>query len=181
MSTLDLATTPADATATTREATGPDRFRALMSGFPSGVAIITAVDEDHRPWGMTCSALCSVTVDPPTLLVGMRSQSPTLAAALHTGTFAVNLLHAKGQETAELFASGDPDRFAVTAWDTPAGGAGPHLTEAARAVADCRITETVRVGGQRMVFGEVYGIRELADTEPLLYGLRSYRAWPSPA
>ncbi|MFJ9418938.1 flavin reductase family protein [Streptomyces sp. NPDC101227] len=187
MSTLELVTpsteesAPVTDTSTpAREETTPARFRSLMTGFPSGVAIITAEDTDHRPWGMTCSALCSVTVEPPTLLVGMRIDSPTLAAAMRSGRFAVNLLHAKGQETAELFASGDPDRFAVTVWDAPAGRGGPHLTEAARAVADCRITQTVRVGGQRMVFGQVYGIRELADTEPLLYGLRAYRSWPPP-
>ncbi|MFI9050841.1 flavin reductase family protein [Streptomyces sp. NPDC053427] len=187
MSTLERVTTSieesapaAGPSAPAREETTPARFRSLMTGFPSGVAIITAVDADGRPWGMTCSALCSVTVEPPTLLVGMRIGSPTLAAAMHSGRFSVNLLHAKGQETAELFASGDPDRFAVTVWDAPAGHGGPHLTEAARAVADCMITQTVRVGAQRMVFGEVHGVRELADTEPLLYGLRAYRSWPPP-
>lgn len=42
---------------------------------------------------MTCLSLCSVNVDPPTLLVCLRAQSPTLVAILRCGTFATNLLH----------------------------------------------------------------------------------------
>lgn len=103
----------------------PSDFRTFMSGFPSGVAIVTSLDDAGRPWGMTCSALCSVTVEPPTLLVGMRAESPTLKAVLRSGQFAVNLLHAEGRGTAELFASGDPDRFDATTWRLPPAPADP--------------------------------------------------------
>lgn len=155
----------------------PDQFRGFMSGFPSGVAIITTTDKQGRPRGMTCSALCSATTQPPTLIVGLRSASPTLAALLARGRFAVNLLHERARETAELFASGAPDRFDLVDWEP--GSAGPHLLEAAHAVADCRVSNSVRVGLQHMVFGEPFHIRDLADTEPLLYGLRQYGSWSS--
>lgn len=155
----------------------PPRFRGLMSSFPSGVTIVTAVDGSGVPWGMTCSALCSVTVDPPTLLVGLRDESPTLRAMTHSGLFTVNLLHAGGRRTAELFASGDPARFGAVPWRLPDGDGGPHLTEAAHTVADCRVSNAVVVGRQRVVFGEVFRITELSEPEPLLYGLRQYSAW----
>ncbi|MEU9047265.1 MULTISPECIES: flavin reductase family protein [unclassified Kitasatospora] len=155
----------------------PEEFRSLMAGFPTGVAIVTAVDRDGRPWGMTCSALCSVSVDPPTLAVGMRAESPTLRAALESDAFTVNLLHAQGRSAAELFASGAPDRFDSTEWSMPEYAAGPHLTEAAHAVADCRITQIVVVGERRMVFGEVIQVIQLADDDPLLYGSRRYGTW----
>jgi flavin reductase (DIM6/NTAB) family NADH-FMN oxidoreductase RutF len=150
-----------------------------MAGFPSGVVIVTATGERQQLWGMTCSSLCSVTVEPPTLAVGMRGTSPTLRAALYSGAFAVNVLHAGGRSAAELFASGAPDRFDQVFWELPEGAAGPQLTRVTRAVADCRISQTVRVGSQCMVFGEVYAIRDLADEAPLLYGLRRYGFWPS--
>ncbi|MEU8783837.1 flavin reductase family protein [Streptomyces sp. NPDC048637] len=163
----------------TTQASTPARFRSYMAGFPSGVAVVTAMDAQREPWGMTCSALCSVTVDPPTLLVGMRLESPTLRAVMITGVFAVNLLHAKGQDTAELFASGAPDRFQTTPWHTPEGAAGPHLSRDAHAVADCRVRQSVRIGGQRMVFGEVYRITGPTGEPPLLYGRRQFSAWPA--
>lgn len=156
----------------------PPEFRSLMAGHPSGVTVVTAGGRDREPWGMTCSSVCSVTVEPPTLLAGLRAESPTLRAALDTGAFAVNFLHLGGQDTAELFASGAADRFGRVAWELPEDAAGPHLPEAARAVADCRITRTVRVGAQVMVFGQVDSIRDLSDALPLLYGMRRYSAWP---
>ncbi|MET8141702.1 flavin reductase family protein [Sphaerisporangium sp. NPDC005288] len=156
--------------------TTPDRFRSFMSGFPSGVAIITATGLDGRPWGMTCSALCSATTDPPTLIIGIRAESPTLKALLDSRVFAVNLLHDRARRTAELFASGAPDRFDGVRWESRPG-CGPHLLDDAHAVADCRVSDSVLIGRQRIVFGEPFRIDDLAETVPLLYGLRQYGRW----
>ncbi|GAA2255777.1 hypothetical protein GCM10010145_24960 [Streptomyces ruber] len=157
-------------------------FRALMSLFPTGVAVVGALDGSGRPWGMTCSSLCSVSLSPPTLLVCVRSGSPTLAALERTGAFSVNLLHDEARDVAELFASGDPDRFRRTAWHLPdATAAGPHLRDAAHAVSDCRVDGVRRVGDHSVVFGRVVRVSVGTGPEraPLLYGLRRYAAWPS--
>ncbi|MFC4531092.1 flavin reductase family protein [Sphaerisporangium dianthi] len=163
---------------TDRPAEGnPDSFRSFMSGFPSGVAVITATDLHGDPWGMTCSALCSATTEPPTLIVGIRAESPTLRALLETRVFSVNLLHQKARRTAELFGSGAPDRFDAVRWETRPGYGGPHLLDDAHSVADCRVSDSVLVGRQRIVFGEPFRIYSLAETVPLLYGLRQYSRW----
>lgn len=156
-----------------------------MSLFPTGVAVLGAVDGDGRPWGMTCSSLCSVCLDPPTLLVCVRSGSPTLDAVEKSGAFSVNLLHEDARDVAELFASGDPERFGKVAWGLPdALAGGPHLHDHALAVGDCRVGEVRRVGDHTVVFGRVVrvgvGARgERAWRAPLLYGLRRYAAWPA--
>ncbi|MFD1546322.1 flavin reductase family protein [Nonomuraea guangzhouensis] len=155
----------------------PGRFRGFMAGFPSGVAIITATDRQGKQWGMTCSAMCSASVEPPTLIIGVRAASPTLRALLDSGSFAVNLLHERARETAELFASGDPDRFDLVAWEHESGYGGAHLYEAAHSVADCRVSQSVLVGPQRMVFGEPFRISTLTEARPLLYGMRRYGRW----
>lgn len=157
----------------------PEGFRAMMRGFPTGVAIVTAVDIAGQPWGMTCSSVCSVTLEPPTLLVCLRAESPTLAAILMRGAFAVNLLHEGAQETAELFSSGKPDRFDLVAWHLDAEVAGPHLREDAHAIADCRIGSTLAVGDHMVVFGEAFGVTRREEFRPLLYGLRRYGSWPN--
>ncbi|QKW35621.1 flavin reductase family protein [Actinomadura sp. NAK00032] len=151
-------------------------FRAMMRGFPTGVAVVTALGPDGRARGMTCSSLCSVSLAPPTLLACLREGSPTLAAVLVRGAFAVNLLHADARRTAELFASGAPDRFDRVAWR--AGAAGPHLPAAAHAVADCAVRSPVPAGDHVVVFGEVYAVTGYDDRGPLLYGLRRYGSWP---
>lgn len=159
---------------TTTEMTG-NAFRAMMSRFPTGVTIVTCSGVDGVPRGMTCSSICSVALDPPTLLVGVRSASPTLAALLRRGRFAVNMLHEKGRGAAELFASGDPDRFDRIPWVPGPGG--PHLTLHGHTAADCVVTGSQEVGDHVVVFGEISGITEYVDRPPLLYGLRGYRSW----
>ncbi|MFE1291249.1 flavin reductase family protein [Streptomyces sp. NPDC058751] len=156
----------------------PD-FRSLMSTFPTGVAVVTTMGPTGRPWGMTCSSVTSITTDPPTLLVSLRRGSPTLTALQQCSTFAVNLLHHRGRPAAELFSSGDPDRFDRVAWRGGSGLGGPHLLDDAHAVADCRVDRTLSVGDHVVVFGEVFRIErhQPAPPRPLLYGLRQYRSW----
>jgi flavin reductase (DIM6/NTAB) family NADH-FMN oxidoreductase RutF len=151
-----------------------------MSLFPTGVAVISALDTAGRPWGMTCSSLCSVSLMPPTLLVCVRSGSPTLEALTGTGTFSVNLLHHAAQDVAELFASGDPERFRQTPWHLPDVAGGPHLRDAAHAVGDCRVESAQQVGDHTIVLGRVLRARAVAGAghSPLMYGMRQYAAWP---
>src|SRR5260370_42262653 len=102
-------------------------FQALMASFPSGVTIVTAHGEDGKPYGMTCSSLCSVALTPPTLLVCMRNGSPTLEAVLVRGAFTVNFLHDRARPAADLFASGKPDRFDQIAWRRHESAGRPRL------------------------------------------------------
>lgn len=158
----------------------PAGFRALMAGFPTGVTIVTAFDDEGRPRGMTCSSVCSVALDPPTLLVCVRVDSPTLRAMLNSGVFAVNLLHNDAQPAAELFASGRPDRFDRIRWTAERDSGGPHLTADTHAVADCRISRTEQVGDHLVVFGEVARVTlRPGDHRPLMYGLRRFQSWPA--
>lgn len=154
-----------------------DDFRQLMAGFPAGVAVVTAFDLAGRPWGMTCSSLCSVTLSPPTLLVCLRHNSPTRAAVCSRAAFTVNLLHDQAQATAELFASGNPHRFDLVSWCPPEGTGGPHLAGAIHAIADCRVSRLSEVGDHTVIFGEVVRISSRGKPNPLLYGLRRYAGW----
>ena len=153
-------------------------LRSLMAGFPTGVAVLTAFDRDDSPWGMTVSSVCSVSMDPPTLLVCVRNGSPTLEALLGKGSFTVNLLHHAARPAAELFCSGDPDRFDHVGWERPLFG-GPHLVRDAHATADCEVTTTEHVGTHVVVFGAVRHVTHRSAEHPLLYGLRRYASWPA--
>ncbi|MFJ4775278.1 flavin reductase family protein [Streptomyces sp. NPDC088762] len=164
-------------TAATAAQASPDAFRALMSEFPTGVSAVTTRDLDGEPRGMTCSSVTSVSLDPPTLLVCLRAGSPTLQALLNSGSFSVNFLHAEARETAELFASGNPDRFALVPWEQPPGAGGPHLVRDAHTVADCEVVLTQRMGDHVTVFGAARRITRQHSHPPLLYGQRQFRSW----
>ena len=155
-------------------------FRALMAGFPSGVAIITTTEVDGQPRGMTCSSVCSVAVEPPTLLVCIWRESPTLAALLRRRSFAVNLLHASAQHVAERFAANVSDRFERISWHADDQSGGPHLVEHSHVIGDCLVSGTRLVGDHVVVFGTVLRVTHPpAHRSPLLYGLRRYASWPA--
>lgn len=151
-------------------------FRTLMAAFPAGVAVVTTTDGDGQQYGMTCTAVSSVSVSPPTLLVCMQRGSRTLTVVNRTGGFAVNLLDDQARSVAELFAGRAPDRFAHVPWTTRPEYGGPHLQQDTHSIADCRVTGSVDVADHVVVFGEVFRIATDSDTRPhpLVYGMREY-------
>ncbi|CAM3365873.1 flavin reductase family protein [Kibdelosporangium persicum] len=155
-----------------------DEYRRLMSCYPTGVAIVTAIDHSGAPCGMTCSSLTSVSVEPPTLLVSLRSASRTLDAVRRGGRFAVNLLHSGGRRAAWVFSRRVPDRFSQTMWRPSPGFGAPWLVDDAFAVAECLVTREIVVADHTIVLAEVVGVRQTEAT-PLVYGMRRFSAWLS--
>jgi flavin reductase (NADH) len=152
-----------------------DEYRDLMSAFPTGVAVVTSIDESGRPRGMTCSSLSSVTLTPPTLLACLRTGSATLGAVRYHGGFAVNLLHVRGRRAAELFSSAVEDRFGLIRWRPSYSGL-PWLVADAFALAECTVSGTAEVGDHTVVFGAVDDVTMARET-PLLYGMRRFSAF----
>src|SRR5919202_990684 len=95
---------------------GPDRFRAVMGRFPTGVTVVTAMGPEG-PAGMTANAVTSLSLDPLLLLVCFDRAARTLAVVRQTERFGVNVLAHGQQELARLFASKTPEteKFAEVA------------------------------------------------------------------
>lgn len=151
-------------------------FRDMMSCFPTGVSVVTAADPDGHPHGATCSALASVTLDPPTLLVCLGVGGRTLDAIALSGEFAVNLLHADARAVAQVFATSCRDRFATVPWRPLLRTGLPHLHRHALAVGACSVTQLIVVGDHAVVLGRVTGVHR-APGSPLLYGMRGFASW----
>lgn len=93
----------------------PEQFRQLIGCFATGVTVVTTVDTEGRAQGMTASAVSSVSLEPPLLLVCIDRAAdfhPIMAAAK---VFAVNVLAVDQENTARRFAERAPDRFASVA------------------------------------------------------------------
>ncbi|MEK1198530.1 flavin reductase family protein, partial [Mycobacterium ulcerans] len=145
----------------------PDVFREFMSSYPGGVTIVTTYDHDGAPRGFTCSSMCSVTMEPPTLLLCVNTRSTTLDAVQDCTRFAVNLLHSGGESAARVFSSVQEDRFSKVRWRASTTGGLPILYEDAHAIAECRLTATRNVGTHTVLFGEIDAI--ILDHQPLHY------------
>ncbi|WEH33836.1 flavin reductase family protein [Streptomyces sp. AM 4-1-1] len=159
-----------------------DVFRALMGSHPSGVTVITTSDDQGTPHGFTCTALCSVSLRPPQLLVCASNSGSTLPVITARGAFAVNFLHSAGRRAAEAFAGPVAERFTTVPWEpAPATGL-PVLPQDAHAIAECRVTQLASAGDHTVVIGEVLHthLPGPADADaPLLYVKRRYATWPS--
>ena len=114
-----------------------------MSAFPTGVAVVTTLDADGEPRGLTTNALCSVSAEPPLLLVCVDKESRTLPALLHSRRFVVNFLAERRDELARLFASKTDDKFGGVAWEPGLGGM-PCLREDSLAYAECETEQSSR-------------------------------------
>ena len=157
-------------------AVSPAEHRDLMSMFPTGVSVVTVADDHGGPQGMTCTSLASISLRPPILMVSLRRGSATLAAVRRHGHFAVNLLHARSQPVAEVFAGPEPDRFARVRWEPSAVTGQPWLVDDSVAHASCRVRSASVVGDHELVLGELCEVRCTAE-HPLLYGMRRFSVW----
>src|SRR3954466_15439439 len=125
-----------------------DEFREVISHFASGVTVITAL-QDGRPYGTTASAVTSLSLDPPMLLICMNKQSETGRAVAASSCFGVNILGANQVDLAERCAQKGGDKFA----DGPVtpGQWGEPLFDEALATLECRVAEET-TGGTHYVF-----------------------------
>ena len=173
LSETDLTLPPA---ASDDDAQAVDRatFFGLMSAFPSGVTIVSTLDADGKPRGLTCTATCSLSAEPPLLLVSLDNRSGTLAALRHTARFVVNYLLAGRGELSNHFAAPSPDRWHDVAWRPNRHGI-PVLFADSLAFTECRLVRAIEAGDHTIVIGRVEGGRAPAPgSQPLIYFRRGY-------
>ena len=141
-------------------------FRRVISNFMSGVVVITAAHGGAR-YGMTVSAVSSLSLDPPMLLVCLNANSTTQDAVHRSGRFAVNVLAEDQGELAERFARpGTTDKF--SGLTTRSGRTAAPLLPGTLAVIECRVAEVVSGGTHRVFLADVVHA-ETTEGSPLAY------------
>ncbi|WP_329352348.1 flavin reductase family protein [Streptomyces sp. NBC_01261] len=174
--------TPTDhrtAPAATARPVDTETFRAVMGALPTGVTVVTTLDSQGGPCGFTCSAACSVSQEPPLLLVCVNSRSKVLREILGTGALAVNVLRDSREWVSSHFASRAEDRFAEVAWE-PTGTLGlPWLADHTVAYAECRLHSAITAGDHTVVIGTIVGGAARQSHGPLMYWRREYAGWPT--
>lgn len=159
-----------------KNAIEPRLYREAMSRFAGAVHVVTT-DGPYGKRGATVIAACSVSDDPPTILVCLNRTKPDNDCFAQNGVFALNTLTAAQQPVADAFSGLDrltqEERFARGEWETVASGA-PVLI-GAEASFDCDLIEAKDFATHRILFGKVTGIRIGDSLSPLIYHHRTYR------
>ena len=151
-----------------------DEFREGMSRVCGAVNIITTDGPSGRG-GFVATAMCSVTDEPPTLLVCMNSNSAQAQTFIDNGCFCVNVMRHDSAELASVFAGKVQEmeeRYTYGEWETLNTGAPALLSSLVSC--DCKIAELQRVGTHNILIGHIVG-QSLRDAgKSLLYFDRSF-------
>ena len=150
-------------------------FVSAMGLAATGVSVVTT-DGPAGRFGLTVSAVSSVSADPPLVLICINRKSPAVAALDSNGTFAINLLGAHNRSYAETFAGrpreGRPFDFANHDWTE--GQTGLPLVTDATAVFECETHSSIDAGTHRIYIGRVVAT-QCGAAEPLVYCNRAFR------
>ena len=149
------------------------QYKLGMRTLAAAVNIITSTHSGHR-YGMTATAVCSVTADPPTLLVCINKATTTHNAIAKSGVFCVNTLRAEDSELSTTFsgAQSGESRFKSRDWTHLATGS-PALIDALVSF-DCRLVKKIAHGSHTMFLGRVEQVLFGKKGKPLLYADGQY-------
>ena len=149
------------------------QFKLGMRSLAGAVSIITT-SHGGRLYGMTATAVCSATADPPAVLVCVNRSTATHAAIARSSVFCVNVLRLEDRELSGFFSVAQKleARFRSEHWTHLATGA-PVLIDSLAAF-DCRVANRMVHGTHTVYLGAVAQVRIGRKGKPLLYADGQY-------
>lgn len=156
-----------------REGSDARTFRDALGCFATGVTVVTAMDAQCQPVGLTANSFTSVSLDPPLLLVCIAKNAGSATVLEQAERFAVHVLQIGQQPTSNRFASKTEDRFGATPWEV--GEFGTPILTGSLASFECD-QDAVHDGGDHFILvGRVLKARFEPRRDPLLYFRGKYR------
>lgn len=148
-------------------------LRNALGRFATGIAIVTAIDPDGRPIGLTVNSFSAVSLDPALVLWCLDNGSHNLEAFRRASHHAINILSAHQQDLSNRFATWPADRFVGLPWRAGAGGA--PVFPACCTVFEVA-NEAAHAGGDHTIFiGRIENFSETPELAPLLFHAGQYR------
>jgi flavin reductase (DIM6/NTAB) family NADH-FMN oxidoreductase RutF len=132
-----------------------DFFRQVAGQFATGVSVVTT-NSQGKIAGITVNAFCSVSLEPPLVLVCVDLTSNTLALIRESGSFAVNILSNQQEQLSRCFAVPSPERyqhFCHASFHRAATGA--PIIDDVLAFIDARVVAEYPGGDHAIFLGEV--------------------------
>lgn len=140
-------------------------LKGVMGSFPTGVAIVTAIDAG-TPVGFTCQSFVSLSLDPPLIALAPSKISTSWPRIRAAGSFCVNILDEGGGELCERFARSGVDKFVGLEWT--ANFTGAPLFACAVAWVECSVEFIHEAGDHELVVGRVLALGA-RDAMPLVF------------
>lgn len=149
-----------------------DNFKAALSCFASGVTVVTTRDSGDKLHGITVSSFCSVSLDPPMVLICIEKTTGSHYAFGESGAFVVNILGEAQSPISEHFATTLDEKFDQVEHTLNQDGV-PVLTGAI-ATLRCKLRHSLDGGDHSIFIGLVEDVL-VNGGQPLIYFDRNYR------
>ena len=150
-----------------------EEFRRAMSHFASGVTVITTRDTAGAQHGITVSAFCSLSEEPPLVLACINKATGSHYAFIERGAFVVHILGEHQRHISEQFAEPQLDKFAgMPLLETESG---LPVIEGALVTLECSLVHPYDGGDHSILVGKIES-STVNDARPLLYFRGDYRS-----
>lgn len=150
-------------------------FKKALGNYPTGVTVITTLDENNKPVGLTANSFASVSIEPLLILWSLDKNSSLYDPFIQTSKFAINILAEDQESLCSLFASKVPDRFSQCDWEK--SDRQLPIFPGALSQLECEVYNKIDAGDHIIFIGEVIHISN-EDKNPLLYHKRNFGAIP---
>lgn len=149
------------------EAVDPQRIREVMGHYPTGVTVVTGMDDQGEPVGLVVGTFTSVSLDPPLVAFLPTRGSGSFARLKSTGRYCINVLAADQLDLCRKMAVPADDKFTGVAWEMSPLGA-PMLLDA---VAHVHATseQTIEAGDHYIELCRLHDLAVSRPTTPLLF------------
>jgi flavin reductase (DIM6/NTAB) family NADH-FMN oxidoreductase RutF len=139
-------------------------FRRVVRSLAAGVTVVTTRDLRGRPRGLTATAACLVSWEPPLLLACIERTADCYPAFAEAEAFAVNVLREDQESLSRHFASKSTGKFDAVLWRE--GDTGAPILDGVLAHVECRVTAHYPAGDHTIFLGEAVGGDAATAGEP---------------
>lgn len=157
----------------TRRPVAADAHRAAARMFASGVTVAAAT-HGGRVHAIAATAFCSLSLDPPLVLLAVSHSGQLVEIARQAGHVGISILGAEQRAISEWAATTGRVPDASLPYPTSVAGTGAPLIDGAIAWFDCEVKDITRYGDHIIMVGLVVEAWAAADANPLLYFQGTY-------
>ena len=154
-------------------------LRSALGRFPTGVTVVTTRTPAGKPEGLTANSFAALSLEPPLVLWSVGRLSPSAAAFVASGHFAINVLRAAQTDLSHRFATRRQHKFDGVAFADGLGGC--PVLDGMLATFEGTIASITEGGDHLLFIGRVHRLA-YGDGEPLIFNAGKYcTARPLPA
>lgn len=147
-------------------------FRRVLGHYPTGVCVVTAVEDDGGQTGMVVGSFTSVSLEPPLVAFFPDKQSTSWPRIEKAKRFCVNILASDQQAICRQFSAKGGDKFAGITHRRSANGS--PILDGVVAWIDCELDAVHEAGDHYIVLGRVVALEVDRPNRPLLFFQGTY-------